>query len=83
MALFFLAFLPQFIAPQATDKSLAMLALGSLFVFNSFWVNVALAWLVTVFARRIGPRRLAGRWLQRLTGGLFIYFGLRLLDSRA
>ena len=83
VALFFLAFLPQFIAPQASGKSLAMLALGLLFVLNSFLVNVALAWLVTAFARRLGPRCRPGKWLQRLTGGLFIYFGLRLLDSRA
>lgn len=83
VALFFIAFLPQFIPPQATDQSLTMLALGLLFVVNSFVVNVALAWIVTAFARRIGDRVRSGAWLQRLTGALFVYFGLRLLNSRA
>ena len=34
VALFFLAFLPQFIAPQARDQTLAFLLLGLLFNFN-------------------------------------------------
>ena len=82
VALFFLAFLPQFIAPASSGKTPAMLLLGLLFVFNSFFVNVALAWAVTGLAQRFGERPGLIRWLQRLTGGLFLYFGLRLLGSR-
>jgi threonine/homoserine/homoserine lactone efflux protein len=40
VALFFLAFLPQFIAADAPSKGLAFLALGCLFNFNSLFVNV-------------------------------------------
>ena len=40
VALFFLAFLPQFIAVDAPSKGLAFLALGCLFNFNSLFVNV-------------------------------------------
>ncbi len=83
VALFFLAFLPQFIAPAATAKSLTMLGLGVLFVVNSFVVNVLLAVAVSSLARRLGPRLALTRWLQRLCGSLFLYFGLRLLSSRA
>ena len=84
VALFFLAFLPQFIAPGSTAQGQlqAMLLLGLLFVVNSFFVNVALAWSVTRLARRLGHAPVLGRWLQRLTGSLFVYFGLRLLGSR-
>lgn len=84
VALFFLAFLPQFIAPGSTAQAQlqAMLLLGLLFVVNSFFVNVALAWSVTRLARRLGHQPVLGRWLQRLTGSLFVYFGLRLLGSR-
>lgn len=83
VALFFLAFLPQFIAPGSDHQALAMLLLGLLFVFNSFLVNAALAWGATRLARRLGERPAVTRWMQRLTGSLFIYFGLRLLGSRA
>jgi threonine/homoserine/homoserine lactone efflux protein len=43
VALFFLAFLPQFIAPQAQDKTLAFLLLGLIFNFNGLWVNLGWA----------------------------------------
>lgn len=83
VALFFLAFVPQFIAPQVTHKALAFLALGALFTFNSFWINAGWA-LVAASARArlggaLGPRLAsATRWLDRAAGGLFIGFGLRL-----
>ena len=35
VALFFLAFVPQFIAPESSSKALAFIALGCLFNFNS------------------------------------------------
>lgn len=54
VALFFLAFVPQFIAPGAENKALAFLLLGLLFNLNGLWVNIgwalAAAWLV----RRLG-----------------------------
>lgn len=82
VALFFLAFLPQFIAPGASAKSVAMLLLGLLFIVNSFLVNALLVLAVTGLARRLGPRPASARWLQRITGSLFLYFGVKLLVSR-
>lgn len=59
VALFFLAFLPQFITPTVEHKSLAFLGLGLLFTFNGLWVNMGwslaadrLAQSVKVAARR-------------------------------
>ena len=45
VALFFLAFLPQFIDADAPPKALAFIALGCVFNFNSLFVNLPVAWL--------------------------------------
>ena len=83
VALFFLAFLPQFIAPTIEHKSLAFLGLGLLFTFNGLWVNMgwglAAAWL----AGRAGLVKRSMAWLDRAAGVLFIGFGIKLALSAA
>ena len=54
VALFFLAFVPQFIAPGVENKPLAFLLLGLLFNFNGLWVNVGWALAAAWLARRVG-----------------------------
>lgn len=81
VALFFLAFLPQFITPSMTNKPLAFLLLGLLFTFNGMWVNVgwglAAAWLF----RRVDAVQRSMLWLDRIAGAMFITFGLKLALS--
>jgi threonine/homoserine/homoserine lactone efflux protein len=78
VALFFLAFLPQFIAPAVENKPLAFLLLGLLFNFNGLWVNVAWALGAAWLAQRVGAVQNAMHWLDRIAGALFITFGLKL-----
>jgi threonine/homoserine/homoserine lactone efflux protein len=86
VALFFLAFVPQFIASHATDKTLAFLLLGGLFNVNGLWVNIGWALLGAWTGRRLGAvqQRLnaATRWLDRVAGVMFIGFGLKLALSQ-
>lgn len=78
VALFFLAFVPQFIAPASPDKTLAFLLLGSLFNVNSLLFCLTLAF-ATAFARdRLSPGPALGRWLNRAIGGLFLTLGVKL-----
>ncbi|XLZ67963.1 LysE family translocator [Massilia sp. SR12] len=81
VALFFLAFVPQFIDSDATNKPLAFLILGCIFNFNGMlWCN-GLA-LFTAFASarlKVQPR--VSLWLNRVTGGIFIALGARLALS--
>lgn len=77
VAIFFLAFVPQFIAPDAADKTLAFLLLGALFNVNSVPVNVGWALAAAWMARRGAVQR-SLHWLDRAAGVLFIAFGLRL-----
>ena len=78
VALFFLAFVPQFIAPDTLDKLTAFVLLGLLFNLNSLPINFAYAWLGAWAGRRVaGVQRLLSR-LDRVAGLMFICFGLRL-----
>ncbi len=78
VALFFLAFVPQFIPAQASDPAWAFVLVGCLFNLNSWLVCMGWAVAASWLARR-------GQWLQRgmrhldrLTGLLFVGFGLKL-----
>ena len=80
VALFFLAFVPQFIAPAAPQKALAFLVLGGIFTFNSLLWCLLLAWLAARMGK-LGVNRRLQQWLQRGVGGLFVGLGVRLALS--
>jgi threonine/homoserine/homoserine lactone efflux protein len=78
VALFFLAFLPQFIATDAPSKALAFIALGCLFNFNSLFVNLPVAWLAARAGRSVRARATTARWLTGAVGALFVLLAARL-----
>ena len=78
VALFFLAFLPQFIDADAPRKALAFLLLGCLFNFNSLFVNLPVAWLASRAARRLRGSMRAARVLQGALGVFFLALAARL-----
>jgi threonine/homoserine/homoserine lactone efflux protein len=84
VALFFLAFLPQFIAADAPGQGLAFLVLGALFNVGGTAVNIAVALLAGSARDRLegsgGSGRL-GTWLRRAAGALFVGLGLKLALS--
>ncbi len=80
VAIFFLAFVPQFIAPHTEHKALAFLALGSLFNIDSVAVNAGWALAAAWLARRGAVQR-GMQWLDRVAGAMFVAFGLRLALS--
>lgn len=81
VALFFLAFVPQFIAPGTEDKVTAFLLLGLLFNLNSLPINFGYAWLAGWASRRVGAVQRAMHWMDRAAGLMFIGFGLKLALS--
>lgn len=78
VALFFLAFLPQFVDPGASNKALAFLFLGFVFIFNGTLWNLFIAWSAARAARSINRSGRCARWLNRVVGATFIYLGIRL-----
>ena len=82
VALFFLAFVPQFIAPGAYNKGLYFVLLGVLFNLNSIPVIVGWAAFAGWMARRSAVQK-GMHWLDRAAGVLFIGFGLKLAFTDA
>jgi len=80
VALFFLAFLPQFIDPAAPYKALAFIVLGLAFnVTGTAW-NLLVAW-GAARAAGFSAVRSARVWLDRALGALFLGLGIRLALS--
>ena len=78
IALFFLAFIPQFLNSVETPGFLVSLALGSVFLVTGAIVNGSIAYLVAAGAMRARGR--VGDWVQRwIPGSVMIFLGLRLL----
>jgi RhtB (resistance to homoserine/threonine) family protein len=77
VAIFFLAFVPQFIAPDTDNKALAFVLLGTLFNVNSVAVNCGWA-LAAAWLARHGAVQRGMHWLDRVAGAMFIGFGLKL-----
>lgn len=78
VALFFLAFVPQFVDAQSPHKALAFIVLGCIFNLNGMaWCHL-LAAFTAFFSRRMPIDRQVSIWLNRLLGGLFVSFGIKL-----
>ncbi len=78
VALFFLAFLPQFVAADASSKPLAFLLLGAIFDFNGTLWNLLIAWSTARLSSRLTPSAAFRRWFNRWVGALFVIIGIRL-----
>ena len=78
VALFFLAFLPQFVAADAPHKPLAFLTLGLIFIFTGTLWCLVLAGFAARAAQRLRQSEGAIAWVNRALGGLFIYLGIRV-----
>ena len=82
VALFFLAFLPQFVDPSAGPAGLQTLALGVFFDLSGTTVNVLVA-LLAAGARGTLQSARGRAWMERASGAVLIGLGARLALSRA
>jgi threonine/homoserine/homoserine lactone efflux protein len=83
VALFFLAFLPQFADASRGPLAPQVLLLGCLFVVNGLLVCAGYALVAARLGDWLKSRWDIGAWLERATGVLFVGLGLRLaLASR-
>jgi threonine/homoserine/homoserine lactone efflux protein len=82
VALFFLAFLPQFVTPNAESRVLAFLFLGAVFVFNGTLWCFFLVWAASAVKERLRGTPSSGLILKRAVGAMFVGLGVRLAVSK-
>src|SRR5262249_8300573 len=82
VALFFLAFLPQFIDPSSNLKIAAFITLGLTFVITGTIWCLVLAWFASSFSERLRNNETVAQWLNRTAGALFVFLGLRLATAK-
>jgi threonine/homoserine/homoserine lactone efflux protein len=78
VALFFLAFLPQFVVADSPHKAAAFALLGLIFVFNGTLWCLGVAAFAARAAGRIRQSGVVSRWINRVLGGVFVYLGVRV-----
>ncbi|MEA3142401.1 MAG: hypothetical protein QOK23_4570 [Gammaproteobacteria bacterium] len=78
VALFFVAFLPQFVGADASSKPLAFLFLGVVFDFNGTLWNLMVAWSAARLSTKLAPSAAFRRWFNRCVGTVFVFIGIRL-----
>ncbi len=78
VALFFLAFLPQFVSADAGPVAIQLGVLGAVFMIVSFAVMSAAGFAGGEIRKRLATSGRAARWLQCTAGGVLVALGIRL-----
>lgn len=82
VVLFFLSFLPQFVAPGQGNVPLQMAVLGLVFTLQAAVLFGALGWFAGSIGQWLQRRPRAGLWLDRVSGVVFVGLGVRMALSR-
>lgn len=81
LTIFFLAFLPQFIEPQAVNPLAGLLLLSGVFMAMTFVVFVGYGFLAHVFRAAVIESAPVQAWLRRGFAALFVGLGVQLAVS--
>lgn len=81
VAIFFMAFLPQFVRPEIGHTSGQLLGLGTLVIFVAIVVEVIFVLAAAQITGILRNNRRFSVWLDRLLGSILISLGLRLALS--
>ena len=81
LSLFFLAFLPQFVDPYASDSTTQMIVLALVFMLLTFLVFVVYGGCAALARDYVISRPAVMRWMKRTFAATFGYLSLRLALS--
>jgi threonine/homoserine/homoserine lactone efflux protein len=77
-AAFFLAFLPQFVAPAEGSVALQFIVLGTISVFLNTSVDVAVTYAASAVRDRLAQRPTIIRRMRQTSGGILCALGVTL-----
>jgi threonine/homoserine/homoserine lactone efflux protein len=82
VAVFFLAFLPQFVSHTTQQTFVPFLFLGLVFIVNGTIYCMLLVLFASALSRKFRANQRMATFLKRATGGLFVGLGLKLAAER-
>lgn len=78
VAVFFVAFVPQFISPDASNKAAAFILLGLIFNFNGMLWCHFIAITTALASKKIRVSKVIAFWLNKFIGVIFVSLGIKL-----
>ena len=81
VAVFFLAFLPQFISASSSSKPLSFIVLGGIFITTGTIWCLCVALCAASVSRRFGQSTVMRGRLKKLNGALFCLLGIKLATA--
>ena len=78
VAVFFLAFLPQFVDPERGSAVVQLVVLGTAVAVLDVFYELILVWVASALRGRVLASRGFARWRERVTGVVLIALGARL-----
>ncbi|OHY97833.1 lysine transporter LysE [Thalassospira sp. MIT1004] len=81
LSLFFLAFLPQFVTPDASGTTAQMILLGLIFMAITFSVFILYGFFASTLRRHVIERPRIMNWLGKSFAGVFVLLGAKLALS--
>lgn len=82
VALFFIAFLPQFVRKDYIHNTISFLLLGLTFNITGTAWNLILATSSARISKGFKKNQTIEKWLNKVTGGIFILLGLKLVFTK-
>ena len=83
IAIFYFAYLPQFITPSSQNPTLELLALGITYAVLAFFVKAPIGLVSGILSFWIRTRPMVLKWINRTSGTIVIILGVKLaLEKR-
>jgi len=82
VAIFFLAFLPQFVSPASENRTWQILFLGITVNVIAILINLVLVYFSSTLTSRLRESTAISKWLNKIMGSIFILLGLKLASEK-